>query len=215
MSFNIFLCGVGGQGLVLLTSVIGNACVKAGKRAITGEMYGLSQRSGTVFVHMRVGDDAYSPLIPYGGADVIIALEGMEALRYVEFLKKGGIILMNKRLMRPPIETSKLLKDKQAKYITIDEIVSKLKEWTPNVAVVDGLSIARESGNLNAENTVFLGCISVLKDFPLEENFIRESISQVVPQKSIEQNLKAFELGRKSAYDSLCKLVSCRQVQGG
>ncbi len=115
MSLNIFICGVGGQGLVLLTSVIGDACAKSGKKIITGEMYGLSQRSGTVSVHLRIGEDAFSPLIPYGEADIIIALEAIEALRYIEYLKKDGIILMNKRIMHPPIETSKIITSKGVK----------------------------------------------------------------------------------------------------
>jgi len=210
MGFNIFICGVGGQGLVLLTRVMGNACVKGGKKAITGEMYGLSQRSGTVFVHMRIGEDAFSPLIPYGEADIIVALEAIEALRYVEYLKKGGIVLMNSRIMHPPTEASKIILEKGSKYITLEEIVSKLREWTPNIAVVDALGLAREAGNVNTENTVFLGCLSALVAFPVEESHIRESISEVVPKKTIEQNLKAFDLGKKSAYDSLCKLVACR-----
>src|SRR3990170_4498125 len=205
------MCGVGGQGLVLLTSVIGDACAKSGKKIITGEMYGLSQRSGTVSVHLRIGEDAFSPLIPYGEADIIIALEATEALRYIEYLKKDGIILMNKRIIHPPIETSKIITSKGSKYITVEDIVSKLKNWTTNIAVVDALKLARESGNVNTENTVFLGCLSALVAFPPEESAIRESIAEAVPKKTIEQNLKAFDLGKKSAYDSLCTLVQCRQ----
>ena len=212
MSLNIFICGVGGQGLVLLTSVIGAACAKSGKKIITGEMYGLSQRSGTVSVHLRIGEDAFSPLIPYGEADIIIALEAIEALRYIEFLKKDGIILMNKRIMHPPIETSKIITAKGSKYITVEDIVSKLKNWTTNIAVVDALKLAGESGNVNTENTVFLGCLSALEIFPAEERNIRESISEAVPKKTVEQNLKAFELGKKSAHDALCTLVKCKET---
>ena len=212
MSFNIFICGVGGQGLVLLTSVIGDACAKSGKKIVTGEMYGLSQRSGTVSVHLRIGEDAFSPLIPYGEADIIIALEAIEALRYIEYLKKDGIILMNKRILHPPIETSKIITSKGSKYITVENIVSKLKNWTTNIAVVDALKLARESGNVNTENTVFLGCLSTLEMFPAEESNIRESISEAVPKKTVEQNLKAFELGKKSAHDALCTLVKCKDT---
>jgi len=212
LSLNIFICGVGGQGLVLLTSVIGAACAKSGKKIITGEMYGLSQRSGTVSVHLRIGEDAFSPLIPYGEADIIIALEAIEALRYIEFLKKDGIILMNKRIMHPPIETSKIITAKGSKYITVEDIVSKLKNWTTNIAVVDALKLAGESGNVNTENTVFLGCLSALEIFPAEERNIRESISEAVPKKTVEQNLKAFELGKKSAHDALCTLVKCKET---
>ncbi|MCJ7762042.1 indolepyruvate oxidoreductase subunit beta [Candidatus Bathyarchaeota archaeon] len=210
MSRNIFLCGVGGQGLVLMTTVIGNACAKSGKKVVTGEMYGLSQRSGAVSVHLRIGEDAFSPLISYGDADVLVALEAIEALRYIEYLKKDGVVLMNKRIMHPPIETSKIITAKGTKYITVENIVSKLENWTPNIAVIDALKLARESGNVNTENTVFLGCLSALEVFPVEENYIRESISEAVPQKTIEQNLKAFDLGKENAYNSLCTLVPCR-----
>jgi len=210
VSLNIFICGVGGQGLVLLTSVIGDACVKKDRKVITGEMYGLSQRSGAVSVHLRIGEDVFSPLIPFGGADVLLALEAIEALRYLEYLKKDGIVLMNSRVMHPPVETARIVASKGTKYITLEDIVSNLKKWTNKIAVVDALALARESGNINTENTVFLGCLSALEAFPVEENFIIESISDAVPKKTVEQNLKAFELGKKSAHGMLCKLVPCR-----
>jgi indolepyruvate ferredoxin oxidoreductase beta subunit len=210
LSRNIFLCGVGGQGLVLMTTVIGNACAKSGKKVITGEMYGLSQRSGAVSVHLRIGEDAFSPLIGYGEADILVALEAIESLRYIEYLKRDGVVLMNKRIMHPPIETSKIIATKGAKYITVNDVVSKLKNWTPNIAVIDALKLARESGNVYTENTVFLGCLSALEVFPVEENYLKESISEAVPKKTIEQNLKAFDLGKENAYSFLCTLVPCR-----
>jgi indolepyruvate ferredoxin oxidoreductase beta subunit len=211
MSFNMFMSGVGGQGLVLITSIIGNACVRSGKKAVTGEMHGLSQRSGTVFVHMRIGEDVFSPLVPYGKADILVGLEATEALRYIEYLKKGGIILMNRRIMHPPVETSRVLREKGTKYITVEEIVSKLQQWTPNIAVIDALKLARDSGNVNTENTVFLGALSALESFPVEEKYLRENISEAVPRKTVEQNLMAFDLGKKTAFDSLCNLVPCRR----
>jgi indolepyruvate ferredoxin oxidoreductase beta subunit len=211
VSLNIFICGVGGQGLVLLTSVIGDACAKKGRRIVTGEMYGLSQRSGAVSVHLRIGEDVFSPLIPYGGADILLALEAIEALRYLEYLKKDGVVLMNKRIMHPPIETSELVMTKGTKYVSVEDVVSQLKKWTQNIAVINALALARESGNTNTENTVFLGCLSALEAFPVEESYIRESIAEAVPKKTIDQNMKAFDLGKKSAYDMLCKLVACRQ----
>lgn len=211
MSLNVFICGVGGQGLVLLTTVIGNACAKSGVKIVTGEMYGLSQRSGAVSVHLRIGEDMFSPLIPYGEADILLSLEAIETLRYLEYLKKDGIVLMNKRVMHPPIETSKIITKQLSNYVTLDWVVSKLKGWTQNVAIVDALTLAKESGNVRTENTVFLGCLSALENFPVAESAIRESISEAVPKKTVEQNLKAFELGKKNAYGSLCTLVPCRQ----
>ena len=213
MSLNIFICGVGGQGLVLLTTVIGNACVKSGTKVITGEMYGLSQRSGAVSVHLRIGEDAFSPLIPYGEADILMSLEAIETLRYLEYLKKNGIVLMNQRLMHPPVETSEIITEKGSKYVTLQDVVSKLRDWTQNIAIVDALKLARESGNVRTENTVFLGCLSALEAFHVDENNIRESISEAVPKKTVEQNLKAFDMGKKSAHGSLCTLVPCRRMR--
>jgi indolepyruvate ferredoxin oxidoreductase beta subunit len=211
LSLNVFICGVGGQGLVLLTTVIGNACAKSGVKIVTGEMYGLSQRSGAVSVHLRIGENVFSPLIPYGEADILLSLEAIETLRYLEYLKKDGVVLMNKRVMHPPIETFKIITKQLSNYVTLDEVVSKLKGWTQNVAIVDALTLAKESGNVRTENTVFLGCLSALENFPVAESTIRESISEAVPRKTVEQNLKAFELGKKNAYGSLCTLVPCRQ----
>ena len=212
MSLNVFICGVGGQGLVLLTRVIGDACAKSGKKIVTGEMYGLSQRSGAVSVHMRIGNDAFSPLIPIGQADIMIALEAIESLRYIEYLKKDGIILMNKRIMHPPIETSTIIDSKnKIEYFEIDQVISKLKKWTSNIALIDALKLAKESGNARTENTVFLGCLSALQVFPVEEKHVKQSVIDAVPKKTVEVNLKAFELGRKNAYDSLCTQVACRE----
>ena len=210
MSYSIFLCGVGGQGLVLLTSVLGNACAKSDLEAKTGEMYGLSQRSGSVFVHMRIEAEAYSPLIPIGGADLMIGLEAIETLRYIEFLKKDGIILLNSRIMHPPIETSKLVTNKNEKYITLNEILAKLHIWTPNVATINALELAKQSGTSNAENTVFLGALSAIKAFPVNEDQILESLKEIVPKKYIENNLMAFRLGKEKAYGELCSRLECK-----
>src|SRR5512137_1597362 len=119
--FSVYMSGVGGQGLVLLSNVIGSACATSGIRAITGEQHGLSQRSGSINVHLRMGEKVRSPLIPIGGADAILALEALEALRYVEYLKSGGVVLMNSRIQHPTIETGAHMKDKTAKYLSVEE----------------------------------------------------------------------------------------------
>lgn len=210
MSFDTFICGVGGQGLVLLTNVLGRACLKSGLKAVTGEMYGLSQRSGTVSVHMRIGEDAHSPLIPIGGADALVALEAIEALRYIEYLRKDGLALMNRRVMHPPVETAGLVKDKSRRYFTLEEAVSRVRRWTGKVAVIDALAIAKECGNPNVENTVFLGCLSALRDLPLDPEKVKEAIAEVVPRGTVEQNLKAFESGMGKASEALCGYGICR-----
>src|SRR5512136_2461130 len=124
--FSVYLSGVGGQGLVLLSNVIGSACALAGIRAITGEQHGLSQRSGSINVHMRMGEEIRSPLIPIGGADAILSLDALEALRYVEYLKPGGVVLMNSRVQRPIVETGAHMTDKSAKYMSVEDVRSRL-----------------------------------------------------------------------------------------
>ena len=106
MSFNILLTGVGGQGLMSLATVLGEACVIEGLDVLTQEQHGLAQRSGSISAHVRIGKN-FSPMIPYGMGDMIISMEAMEALRYIEYLKPGGTIVTSSRLMHPVIETNK------------------------------------------------------------------------------------------------------------
>jgi indolepyruvate ferredoxin oxidoreductase beta subunit len=209
--FSVYMSGVGGQGLVLLSNVIGSACAAAGIRAITGEQHGLSQRSGSINVHMRIGDEVRSPLIPVGGADAILSLEALEALRYVEYLKPGGVVLMNSRIQHPIIETQAHAKDKVAKYMSAEEVKSRLSQVTDKVAMIDALEIARQAGNPLTENIVMLGALSTLDAFPVPEDALRRSVSENVPKKAVEVNLKAFDLGKKAAHEMLCNIVKCRE----
>src|SRR4030065_650668 len=126
--FSVYMSGVGGQGLVLLSNVMGSACASVGIQAITGEQHGLSQRSGSINIHMRLGEQRRSPLIPVAGADAILALEALEALRYVEHLKPGGVVVMNKRIQHPIIETIGHMKDKTAKYMSVEDVKARLSE---------------------------------------------------------------------------------------
>jgi indolepyruvate ferredoxin oxidoreductase beta subunit len=210
--FDLVLVGVGGQGIVMLSNGIGHAAANQGINALTGELHGLSQRSGTVYIHMRVGGSEISPLIPYGEADAIVALEAMEALRYIEYLKNDGVIIMNERVIHPTIEIANLSKEKRTDFIQLDDIVEKIKVVTRNVSIINALDIAKEAGNPLTENAVFIGALSALSEFPISPEFMKKGLEKVVPKKALEQNLKAFDLGHKSAYNGLCDLVTCREV---
>ncbi|UCF08945.1 MAG: indolepyruvate oxidoreductase subunit beta [Thermoplasmata archaeon] len=207
--FDIMFAGVGGQGIVMLSNIIGTACAKADLNAITGELHGLSQRSGTVFIHMRVGGDNISPLIPYGGADAIVALEPQEALRYIEYLKNDGIIIMNTRMIHPPIEVAALSKEKRTDFITFEAVRENIGAVTDNIASLDALALAKEAGNPLTENVVFIGALSALAAFPLDSKVLKESVAETVPKKALDVNIRAFDLGYKAAYDSLCQKVEC------
>lgn len=208
--FSVYMSGVGGQGLVLLSNVIGAACARAGMRALTGEQHGLSQRSGSINVHMRIGEAIRSPLIPIGGADALLALEALEALRYVEYLKPGGIVLMNSRVQHPVSETARHMKDKQARYFSAEDVRGRLSQVTDKISVIDALALARDAGSPLAENIVMLGTLSTIEAFPVPTDALRESVAENVPKKAVDVNLKAFELGRSKAREHLCNVVKCR-----
>lgn len=209
--FSVYMSGVGGQGLVLLSNIIGAACARAGLRAITGEQHGLSQRSGSINVHMRIGERVRSPLIPIGGADAILALEALEALRYVEYLRPGGIVLMNSRVQHPVSETAGHMKDKQARCFSAEDVRSRLLQVTDKVSVMDALALAREAGSPMAENIVMLGALSTVEAFPVPEDALRASVAENVPKKAVDLNLRAFDLGKGKAREHLCTLVKCRE----
>jgi indolepyruvate ferredoxin oxidoreductase beta subunit len=208
--FDLVLTGVGGQGIVMLSNAIGQACAEAGIPALTGELHGLSQRSGTVYIHMRIGGDAISPLIPYGEADAIIAMEAMEALRYIEYLKDDGVVIMNSRVINPPIEVATLSKEKRTEFLGLEPIVENINKITKNITTIDATELAKEAGNVLTENAVFVGALSTLQDIPLTLDQMKVGLEKAVPKKAIDVNMKAFELGNKAAYDGLCEMVECR-----
>jgi len=196
-TFNIMFAGVGGQGLMLLSAVLGKAAVDSGLKVMTGEQHGLSQRQGSIYVHFRVGDPI-SPLIPYGRADMMIAMEATEALRYIEYLKKDGIVIMSNRIMPSVTETENVAldKEKKTKYITVKQIVERLEQVTKNVVLLDSLDLAIQSGNARTENSVLVGATVACPDFPIPAEDVRKAVLELVPTKTVAANSKAFDLGR-------------------
>jgi indolepyruvate ferredoxin oxidoreductase beta subunit len=197
--YNILLAGVGGQGLMLLSQVMGDACTRSGINVVVGAQHGLAQRSGSISAHVRIGD-AYSPLIPYGTADLIIAMDAMEALRYVEYLKQGGTVVMNSRMMHPPLETAPIVKNKQEKrmYVTLEQVKAQLGKVAGRVITIDAEKVAAEAGNPRTENVVLLGAASALSGFPIQSEPLKESVKRVVPERAVDANLKAFNLGQQA-----------------
>ena len=197
--YNILLAGVGGQGLMLLSQVMGDACTRSGIKVVVGAQHGLAQRSGSISAHVRIGD-AYSPLIPYGTADLIIAMDAMEALRYVEYLKQGGTVVMNSRMMHPPLETSPIVKNRQEKrmYVTLEQVKAQLGKVAGRVIDIDAEKVAVEAGNPRTENVVLLGAASALSGFPIQAEPLKDSVKRIVPERAVDANLKAFNLGRQA-----------------
>lgn len=184
---------------MLLSSVIGEACTLQKVKVVVQEQHGLAQRSGSISAHVRVGD-TYSPMIPIGEADMIIAMEAMEALRYVEYLKPGGAVVMNTRIMHPVIETSELVKRRRdnLQYVTLEQITEQLKKRTDDVWTLDANALAEAAGNPRTENVVLLGAACVVKGFPISRDALLDAIKKVVPERTIPANVRAFELGEKA-----------------
>ena len=189
MEFNILICGVGGQGTILASYVLGNAALKEGYKVRLGEIHGMAQRGGSVVSHVRMGDEVYGSVIPQGKADIIIAFEPLEALRNISYLKKDGKVILNTERINP-ITVSLGESD----YPPIDEILFNLSE-KGKVYHFNATEIAKSVGNQVTMNMVMMGALSLLET-PIKNETLLETIVSVLSKKA-EINLKAFEAGRK------------------
>lgn len=176
------IVGVGGQGTLLASRILGNTVINEGYDVKVSEVHGMSQRGGSVITYVKYGDKVYSPIVDKGEADIILAFELLEAYRSLPYLKKGGKIIVNDQKIDPMPVISGI-----AKYP--ENITQKL----PDATVVDALSLAKEAGNIKAVNVVLIGVMAKSTDIPYE-NWV-ETIKTTVPSKFLEVNLKAFELG--------------------
>lgn len=184
---NIMIVGVGGQGSLLASKLLGHLLLSQGYDVKVSEVHGMSQRGGSVVTYVRYGDKVYSPVIDKGEADYIVSFEILEAARWLPFLKKDGQIVTNTQQIDPmPVITG------AAEYP--EDLVSKLKETGAKVDALDCLSLAEQAGSAKAVNIVLLGRLSHYFDLP-DEAWMK-SLEANVPSKFLEMNKKAFELGK-------------------
>lgn len=187
MTKNIMIVGVGGQGSLLASKLLGHLLLTEGYDVKVSEVHGMSQRGGSVVTYVRFGEKVYSPVIDKGEADFIVSFEKLEAARYIEYLKKDGRIVVNTQEIDPmPVITG------AATYP--ENLIEKLEKTGAAVDAMDCLTLAREAGSAAAVNIVLLGRLSRYFDFA-EEKWI-SAIEKCVPAKFIEMNKKAFALGR-------------------
>lgn len=186
---SIMIVGVGGQGSLLASRLLGNVLLAQGYDVKVSEVHGMSQRGGSVVTYVRFGDKVYSPIIDEGECDFLVSFEKLEAARYVSFMKKGGVIVTNTQEIDPmPVITG------QAEYPS--DILEKVKELDVKVDQLDCLSIANSAGSSKAVNIVLMGRLSnYFSDIEVEE--WEKAIRTSVPEKFLELNLKAFSMGRK------------------
>jgi len=185
MTKNIMIVGVGGQGTLLASRILGNTVISEGYDVKVSEVHGMSQRGGSVVTYVKYGDKVYSPIIDEGEADIILAFEMLEAYRALPYLKKDGQIISNSQNIDPmPVIIG------AAQYP--DDIEGKISSKA-NIKVVDALSLAKEAGNIKAVNVVLIGVMAKNTDIAYEKWI--ETIKNTVPEKFLDVNLKAFELG--------------------
>lgn len=184
---NILMVGVGGQGVILASEILSEVMMRAGYDVKKSEVHGMAQRGGSVSTHVRFGSKVYSPLIKKGDADILFSFEVLESVRYLDFLKKDALIIVNNQKVLPPSVT--LGADAYP-----DNIPEILRERFSNVDMVDALEIAKRAGNSRALNVAFLGALS--RYIEVEEGMWKEVIASMLPPKLVEVNIKAFALGR-------------------
>ncbi len=186
---NIMIVGVGGQGSLLASKLLGQLLVAQGYDVKVSEVHGMSQRGGSVVTYVRYGDRVYSPIVTEGECDYIISFEKLEAARYAGCLKKGGRIIVNTQEIDPmPVITG------AAEYP--EDVLDKLAAKGVKIDGIDAMAVAKEAGSEKAVNTVLLGRLS--KYFEIPETEWTGAIDAVVKEKFREMNKKAFRMGREA-----------------
>ncbi len=187
---NIMIVGVGGQGTLLASKMLGYVLLQRGYDVKVSEVHGMSQRGGSVVTYVRYGKKVYSPVIDKGEADVIISFEKLEAARWLEFLKKDGTIITNTQEVEPmPVITG------AAAYP--ENLIEKMQASGAKVDAKDFLSIAQEAGSAKAVNIALMGRLSTY--FPeISDEQWQDAIEKIVPPKFLDLNRKSFEAGRNA-----------------
>lgn len=188
MSFDILIAGVGGQGTVLASKILGEAAIESGTFAQTGETIGMAQRGGSVVSHVRLGSEDKSPVVPLGRADVLIAFEPAEAARNLCRLKRDGKCLVNTRPILPV--ASSILMDSYDEKKIIEYI-----DQNSDACFVDGSTAAENSGSIKTLNVVMLAAAAKMGILPFEAEPLKNAMIKLLPQKAVEINQKAFEAG--------------------
>jgi indolepyruvate ferredoxin oxidoreductase beta subunit len=184
---NVTLVGVGGQGTLLASEILGKVALLSGKDVKKSEVHGMAQRGGSVVSQVRIGDRVHSPLIATGTSDYLIAFEKVEALRFAHELRDGGLALVNDQEIRPVTVSIG-----QSEWPA--DLDGKLRSTFPRLEVIPALEIAGRLGNVRVVNVVMIGALS--RHLDIAEQVWRDAILALVPEKVRKLNLEAFEAGR-------------------
>ncbi|MDI6897928.1 indolepyruvate oxidoreductase subunit beta [Methanocella conradii] len=188
--FDLLIVGVGGQGVILASDIIGKAAVLEGRPVRSAETHGMAQRGGAVENHVRIGCK-YGSLIPAGGADCLLSMEPLEALRFARYLSPKGIAIINTEKIVPvTVSLGKV------QYPEVDIIIDTMKGLCSGVKAENYTALAKKAGAVQALNVAMIGAVS--KYLPVKADTLKEAIAKSVPPKTVAVNLRAFDLGREA-----------------
>ncbi len=186
---NILLAGVGGQGTLLASEILSEVLMLAGHDVKKAEVHGMAQRGGSVVSHVRYGKKVLSPTIADGTADILFGFELLETCRYLPLLRKGGQVIVNNVKISPP--SVALGQD-----VYPDDIPGYLHQTIDDAHVVNGMELAEQAGDVRTVNVVLIGALSLYLD--IQKELWLQAIKSMVPERFLDINIKAFELGRES-----------------
>lgn len=199
--FNLIVAGVGGQGSVLASHILADAAVAKGIKVRVGETFGAAQRGGKVHSHVRIGDDVYGPLCPEESLDVLVGLEPNETLRLaIKYAAPDTLIITNTR----PIPSMDINIGADT-YPAIDKVIEGLQKLSKTVIAFDATGLAVKAGNERTMNVVLLGALAHSGRLPYEADNLRKAIIEGVPPKTVDANMKAFDLGLERCKEVLYK----------
>ncbi|MGA8830878.1 MAG: indolepyruvate oxidoreductase subunit beta [Desulfomonilaceae bacterium] len=185
--YNVLIVGVGGQGIILASDVLGRVAARHGYDVKKNEIHGMAQRGGSVSSHVRFGKIVSSPIIKMGEADVLLSFEQIETLRYFPFLSENGqVIVNNQKILPPAVFTG------QQEYPP--DVLERIMQKAPKTIVVDGPSVAKNIGNPKVLNVIFLGVLSKFLDIPSE--IYEQTLRETLKPKLVDINIRAFNEGR-------------------
>lgn len=184
---NFLLCGVGGQGVLLASTILAKAALRQGLDVKGGEVHGMAQRGGAVVSHMRIGEKVHSPLVPLGQCDFLLGFEPLEAVRNAHWVRPSGLLLYNTYRVNPSTVAAGL-----AQYP--EDLEQRLERFPCRKKMIPASDLARQAGDIRAANAVMAGALSRQLDFPLE--VWEHAVAESVPPKVLEINREAFRLGR-------------------
>jgi len=196
--FNILITGVGGQGVILMSELLGRAAVADGLRVRGSEILGMAVRGGSVTSAIRIGDEVYGPLIPTGKCNALVGMEPSEALRNIAYLSKSSLVLLNTAVTVPFTVSIG-----ESSYPSLEEMLIQLGKASDRIIQLDAAKTAEKAGSRLATNIVMLGALFGTGQLPIKIATIKETVESHFPAKLAPVNIKAFDLGYEACQQAL------------